>query len=242
MGTFIYYGDDIKIKNEIFRNLMFFENVRFLILSEIFRKIAERMFQRLPDGVYGIISVVAGGVGMVLAYIFFPGYNFVERMISDLGAGPGGFFFNIGLIISGILGFPFVLSLNKSIKSAQINERLKKFSYIIAILACASLSLIGCFPAIESNILLLALHGLCASTSWICGFLFCTLFSAVIIKNSDYSKFCAYLGFFVAGVFLLTLLTWIPVIEWFMLVSFYLWILTMAIRRMYIRKMTQSIM
>jgi hypothetical membrane protein len=220
----------------------FFKNLRWIILSELFRKVIISKFERIPDGMYGIISVIAGGVGMILAYLFFPGYNFVERMISDLGAGPGGLFFNVGLITSGILGFPFVLSLNKSIKSAPIDERLKKTGFIIAILSCVSLSLIGCFPAIESNILLLALHGLCASTSWICGFLFCTLFSAVIIKNPDYSRFCAYLGFFVASIFLLTLITWIPVIEWFMLISFYLWVLAMAIHKMYINKMTQTIM
>ena len=208
--------------------------------NEILRKLIERLFERLPDGIYGIISVVAGGIGMVIAYIFFPGYNFVERMISDLGAGPGGLFFNIGLIMSGILGIPFAISLNSSIKSAPIDKRLKKCAFIIAILSCVSLSLIGVFPAIEGNTLSLAFHGLFASISWICGLLYCTLYSVVILKNSDYSKFYAYLGFFVAGIFLLTLLTWIPVIEWFMLATFNVWILTISIRKVYHSRKAQK--
>ena len=158
-------------------------------------------------------------------------------MISDLGAGPGALFFNGGLILSGIIGLPFAIYINLSLKTEDsFIEFFRKISMVVAIVSCISLSLIGCFPAVLGNDLLLGLHGISTATYWLCCFYNCVAYSIFILKVPNYPKNYAIFGFFVSGTFLLVLLTWLPITEWIMTISFNIWIFVLTYQALYISR------
>ena len=67
----------------------------------------DQLLKIIPGGVFGIISVVIVLSGDIISIVLFPGgYSFFENMISELGGGPYGIFFNLGLVISGIVSIP----------------------------------------------------------------------------------------------------------------------------------------
>jgi hypothetical membrane protein len=68
-------------------------------------------FFNKKGGICGLISIIIGICGDILAIIYFPGYNLLNNMVSDLGIGPGGIFFILGLIFSGILAIPHYVAL-----------------------------------------------------------------------------------------------------------------------------------
>ena len=82
---------------------------------EIQKKIFDRLLTLIPGGVFGLLTCAIVLSGDIISIILFPGgYNFFENMISELGRGPSGIFFNLGLIILGILSFTYYISLYRS--------------------------------------------------------------------------------------------------------------------------------
>ena len=195
----------------------------------------EKFFKFTPGGIYGLLSVFIGLLGDFLAFLFFPGYHILFNMVSDLGIGPGGIFFNLGVIISGLIAIPFYIYLGKILKNGNNNEFLRRGAIITSIISCIAFSLIGFFPSIEGNEIIYFLHGLFAFISWMSGLSYLLLFSILLIKDERFSRFKSYLGFSIIIIYLIFFFTWQPIIEWILSFSIVVWVLIMAIYTLYKR-------
>lgn len=188
-------------------------------------KIIDKLLKKIPGGVFGLASVAIILFGDFIAILSFPGYNFFENMVSELGVSPRGIFFNIGIILSGILAMPFYIHLSKTFVGENINENLRKTAIISSMISCITYCFLGVFPAVESDFILYHLHGILAFVSMTSGVGYLISFNLLIIKTSKFKKSQAYLGFFVAALYTFFLCTWWPIIEWIMSFAVITWII-----------------
>jgi len=153
-------------------------------------------------------------------------------LISALGTGLGGIFFNIGTFLSGIFALFFYLYLFEFIGEETTVPKLHKAGCFFAINSCVFFSLIGVFPT-SKNLVIFVLHGTFALISWLSAILYLSIFSYVIYKSKIISRYFIYLALITASTIIAFLLTWKPIIEWIMalavavwitLISAYLWI------------------
>lgn len=193
----------------------------------------DKLLKFAHGSIYGISSVVIGLLFNIIALILFPNYNFLLNMISELGVGPGGIFFNLGLILAGILAIPFFIYFGRVLRSNNTNTSLEKSAVTTSIISCFSFALIGCFPAIQNNNIVLFFHGTFTLINWICEILYLTLFSILILKSSKFSKLQAFHGFIGIGVIGFNLFTWWPITEWAVALFITSWILVNAIYMLY---------
>jgi hypothetical protein len=193
-----------------------------------------KVFDIIPGATFGILSVIIGLLGDFLALLFFPEYN-LTLMISKLGIGPGGIFFNVGTILSGFFALLFYLYLGRVIKEDNPNEYLRKAAIISAITSCFFFMLIGVFPSVEGNQLLIILHGNSASISFITGLIYFLLFNIIILRNKNFLRIHVYIGFTEACFILIFLFTWNPILEWIMTFGIIIWILFIASYLLYLR-------
>jgi hypothetical protein len=143
--------------------------------------------------VYGLLSIAFGITGDILAYIFFPDYNFIKRAVSSLCKGEGGLFFQIGSVISGIFAIPFVVYLNNSFNKEYVKEKHKKKALRVAILSCVCLIILGAFCGSDPIIALI--HGVSAVISWLTGLFYITYFNFFMLKDPKYSRSLSFFGF-----------------------------------------------
>ena len=78
------------------------------------KKSFDKIVNPLFGGIFGILSITSAIIGDIIAYILFPGYNLTKKAVSYLCKGPGGIFFQLGAIFSGIFAILFLLSLANS--------------------------------------------------------------------------------------------------------------------------------
>ena len=192
------------------------------------RKFIDKLLDILPGWLYGILSLIARISGDFLAYLFFPGYNIFDNMVSDLGTGPGGIFFSLGLIISGIICVPFYVALARSLKSDEISEKSIRRGIIFFYISDIAYILVGIFPSIEENYIIYYAHGVLALISWLTGIVYLITFSKLMLKHDNFSKLPAYSGFCLISFMLLFLFTWIPILEWCMTFAFILWLIIIS--------------
>ena len=176
-------------------------------------------------GLFGILSISIGILCDLLSYLYFPGYNMVDNLVSELGVGPGGIFFNIGIVITGILFIPFYICLGKSFSTEKINPNIKKVAVVSALISSITFSLIGFFPLSEENILINATHGTLAVIHWIHALISIVIFGILMIQDDNYTKFQAYYSFAVGLIIITFFLTQIPLTEWIWTISIVVWIL-----------------
>ncbi len=206
---------------------------------EIQKKIFDRLLTIIPGGVFGILSCAIALTGDFISIILFPGgYNFFENMISELGLGPSGIFFNLGLIISGIVGTPYYINLYRSFDKQTVNPIVRKCSLIFALISIFTFISVGIFPSIEDNYIIFVTHGTFAFLSFLSGILYLISFSILMLMGSNvnggkYSKFIACQGFIVAGTYLLILFTWLPITEWIGTFAIISWIIANSIYMIY---------
>ncbi|MFX1259047.1 MAG: DUF998 domain-containing protein [Promethearchaeota archaeon] len=193
----------------------------------------DKLFETIPGGVFGLISVAIGICVDIIGIATFPEYNITTHSVSMLGIGPLGWFFNLGLIISGIIAVPFEISLGRSISRDFVNDKLIKIAVVISIISSFSLSLVGFFPANPGNYEIMVLHGLFSTISFIGGLVYCFMFGLFMFKDPKFSKSQAYLGFIVSGVFALFLFTLLPIVEWFAIFAIILWVVVNASYMLY---------
>jgi len=175
--------------------------------------------------VFGFLSVTIALSAYITSIILFPGgYNFLKNMISELGVGPYGIIFNLGLILSGIVAIPYYFALLKTFDEPDINPSLKKSAIFFSLFSVSTFIFIGVFPAIEGNFLIFFAHGTFALLAMTSGALYLISFSLLMLKDNKYTKLQAYHGFFVASTYLLFLLTWIPITEWIATFAICSWI------------------
>ncbi|MHA2288906.1 MAG: hypothetical protein ACXABG_08965 [Promethearchaeota archaeon] len=179
----------------------------------------------IPAPVYGLLSAVVGLSGDIISILLFEGYT-LNRMISVLGTGPGGVFFNIGTILSGIFALLFYLYLIKLIGAND--PKLFRAGRFFAINSCVFFSLVGIFPS-SRNLIIFVLHGTFALLSWLSAIIYLGIFSYLIFKNKIISKFFGYLALITGISIIVFLLTWIPLIEWIMALLVSIWITSISI-------------
>lgn len=195
-------------------------------------KIEFSLFSRIHGPLYGIISVLVGFTCNVVAYTFYPAYDFTRNAVSDLGTGPGGIFFNIGLILSGLLSIPFSIYIGKSFKINDKNQNLIRLSTGIAIIASFSMMMVGFFPAINNEIIYF-LHGTWAYIAFLGGATYCFLFGFLMLKDDRFLNFQGYLGLLVALIFIWFLITFWAIAEWAVIVGIMIFTLTNALIMIY---------
>ena len=202
--------------------------------------INDKPLKEISFGIYGLFSIIFGGLGDLIAYIMYPEYNFMRRAVSSLCLGPGGLFFQIGTVVSGFFALFFVISLGKKFKEENINENLIKSTVFTAIISCISFIILGVFCG--SNPIIALIHGVNAVISWITGLFYITFFNILFLKSSKYSKFVAYCGFTVTLTLTLLMVAFIlhllpdlrflmrilPSLEWLNTITLIFWYLVVS--------------
>ena len=152
-------------------------------------------------------------------------------MVSALGAGPapGGFIFDLSLIISGIIVVPYYIHLSRIVIEDDTNEGFRKFAIISSIISCTTYSLLGVFPSFEEIYIIFYIHGVLALISISSGVSYLISFNILIKRSKNFKKIQSYFGFFVAGLYTLFIITWLPNIEWVMSFGICIWIIIISI-------------
>jgi hypothetical membrane protein len=192
------------------------------------KNIFDKILNKVPGGYFGIISVVIRIFCDMTALLLFPKYNFFENMISELGVGKGGIFFNLGLILSGIICVPFYIELGRSLKSDYIKEKSVKTGLMFFYISDIAYMLVGVFPSIKENYIIFYIHGTLALISWLTGVVYLSIFGRLMMKNDKYANFTAYLTFILAVCVLIAASTWMPITEWLMTITFIIWVFTIS--------------
>ncbi|MFW9973220.1 MAG: DUF998 domain-containing protein [Candidatus Odinarchaeota archaeon] len=180
----------------------------------------EKLNTIIPGRIFGLLSITIGILGDIIAYFMYPGYNLFRMAVSDLCLGPGGIFFNIGNVFSGIFALIFVNTLIRTFKEINISMKLKKITIICANISCLSFVTLGLFCG--SNIIIRYIHGTAAIMSWTFGYAYLTFFNILMAKANKYSNTLAIFGFIITLPLILLiaffLLSFIPVLKDFLIV------------------------
>lgn len=175
-----------------------------------------------PGFIFGIIAIIIGLTGDILAMSLYPGYSITKDMVSTLGVGPGAIYFNIGIFFSGLIAIPFYIDLARLVRNEDDNQTLLRTALISAIISCVTMAFVGIFPAIQSQKMVLLLHYLTAIISWLTCMIYCSIFSILMLRTPDFPKILAYFGFIPGAIILIYLFLIIfpitepitPIIEW----------------------------
>lgn len=132
---------------------------------EIMDIFIEKLDKIIPVRLFGLFSVIAGILGDIIALLMYPlmKYDFMRNAVSALCLGPGGIFFNVGNILSGLFALIFVNYLGRTFNEEQINKKLKRASIICANISCTSFIFLGIFCG--SNLIIAYIHGTAAIIS-----------------------------------------------------------------------------
>ena len=205
----------------------------------------ERLNQHIPIRIFGLLSILFGIVGDIIAYSMYPGYDFTKNAVSALCDGYGRGFFQAGIVFSGFFAFFFAIYLGNTFNSEEVGEKLQKFSINFAIISCISFIFLGIFCG--TNLIISLIHGTSAIISMGFGFCYITLYNILILRDSNYSKYIAYFGFVVSSItailifmfflhliptfrFLIVLL---PTLEWINTITVILWYFTISMYMIY---------
>jgi len=195
------------------------------------RKFFDKLLEKINGGVFGIISVSIILLGDFLAILFNPDYVVFKDMVSKLGAGPapGGFIYNLSVVISGIIVIPFYIHLSRIVIEDNTNETLRKFAIISSMISCITYSLLGVFPSFENIYIIFYIHGFLAFISISSGVCYLISFNILIKRSNNFKKIQSYFGFFIAGLYMLFIITWLPNIEWIMSFGIVSWIIIISV-------------
>jgi len=171
-------------------------------------------------GLYGLISILFGFMGDLISFLLYPGYNFTKSAVSTLCKGPGGLFFQLGTVFSGIFAIPFVFALSKSFKEDEVSEKLRKAILYVAVVSCIAFIGLGIFCG--SNQVISLIHGTFAVISWISGIIYVTGFNILMHKDSQFSNYLAYFGycvsFILGSMIFLFILHFFPALRFIMII------------------------
>jgi hypothetical membrane protein len=194
-----------------------------------------QIYKAIPGGIYGVLSVVINLLGNIVAFLSFPGFSIFQYNISHLALSPGGIFFNLGLIISGLFAIPFNINLGKIVSGKRINEKVKEIVVKVSILDCIALSLIGVFPAFPENFIILMIHGLLALTFFVCTTIIFIVYGYLFLKSSKFLKVQAYSSLIVAAsICIYMALRW-SILEWIAFLGIMISVLSTSIFLLYKR-------
>ncbi len=198
------------------------------------RQVLNKIYKVIPGPYWGLLSMIVGILGDIIAISMTPEYN-LDYMVSYLGTGPGALFFNLGTILSGLFALLFYIYLAPILKSKDVNEDIHKTGLVFAILSCIFFMLIGVFPSVLTNSVLIIIHGFVAMMSLMCGSVYKSLFGYMMLKSDKFLKFHTYSAIIVVVIEIAFLLTWTPLIEWMMVIAITYWIFMLSVH-IFIRK------
>ncbi|MFX1365717.1 MAG: DUF998 domain-containing protein [Promethearchaeota archaeon] len=208
---------------------------------ENFRININKTLQKISFGAYGLISIIFGAIGDLIAYLMYPGYNPLRRAVSSLCLGPGWLFFQSGTVISGFFALLYLISLEKTFNKEEVNNNVRKYAKISGTISCTTFMTLGVFCG--SNLIIAYIHGISALITWISGLLYISFYNFLIINSSNYSKKLGYCGlittftlglmlvFFLLHLFpaLRFLMIILPSLEWLNTLSLIVWYLITSI-------------
>jgi len=187
----------------------------------------------LPRPFYGLLSATVGIAGDIIAISLFPNFN-LSNMISDLGTGPGAIYFNIGTFLSGVFALLTYLHIVENLEKENINHpKVLRIGKVFAINSCVFFALIGVFPAVRSNILLIVIHGGVALISLVSGVICLSSFSYLFFKSEKFSGLVGYLPLIAVSCIVPFLFSWHPITEWIMTFGITFWIVAISIYMLY---------
>ena len=190
----------------------------------------DKILEKIPGWVFGVLAALIGIVCDIIAVLSYPDYDWTTQVVSELGVGSTAYIFNFGsLIIPGLLAIPFVIYIGKAFENENVNERIRKTTLIVSIVYCIACALIGVFPSIPGQKIIIFIHGLSALTCWLGGLLFLILLSIQIPKNPTFSNYLIYINCFFMCFYVVFLITWIPQTEWAVHVAIKFWVLIIAL-------------
>jgi len=205
----------------------------------------ERLNQHIPVRIFGLLSILCGIIGDLISYLMYPGYNFTKNAVSALCDGNGGVFFQVGIVFSGFFAFFFAVYLGNTFNGEEVGEKLRKISIYLAIISCVSFIFLGIFCG--TNLIISLIHGTSAIISMGSGFCYITLYNILILRDSNYSKYISYFGFFVSSITailivmfflhlipaLRILIIFLPILEWINTITVILWYFVIATYMIY---------
>ncbi len=151
------------------------------------------------------------------------GYTWTTQAISDLGVGTTSFMFNVGLIITGILCFPFFPTILQPLG----NTRTAKIGVLIGLVAGAALIGIGVFSEVASF-----QHNLFSILFWMLIALAAGILSYTMRSSTAFSKTVQWIGYFeFVGGWILGVLTALygAIPEWLMLLVLVIWVYALSV-------------
>jgi hypothetical membrane protein len=197
------------------------------------KNLLDKILRRISGGFFGILSMIIRVLCDFFAYLYFPGYNIFENMVSELGVGKGGIFFNLGLIISGIICIPFYIALLRSLTIEYSYDKTRKTALTFFYISNICYILVGLFPSIKENIVIFYIHGTLALISWLTGIIYLLIIAGLMLKNNKYSKFNAYVTLMLVIFLSIAVSTWQPITEWLMTFMFIIWICIISTSMIY---------
>lgn len=200
-----------------------------------FKTIITQFTNIIPKGLFGLLSVLISITGDFIALLMFPEYSMFQYDISYLAIGPGGIFFNIGLIFSGLMAIPFNIYLGKVVSGNNVNESIRKKTVIISIVACIAISLVGSFPVHLENQVILIIHAFLAFVFFLSTTIVFILYGYLFIKNEKFSKAQAYISFVIAGILIIYMIFRSSILEWISMFGIMLGIILIALYTLYKR-------
>ena len=186
------------------------------------RKVLKKIFKVIPGPYWGLFSMIASSLGVIVAVSMTPNYS-MNHMMSYLGTSPGALFFNLGMILAGLFTLVFCLYLAPILKSKNVKDEIHRTALVFAILFCIFYTLVGAVPAVANSYLEIV-HGLIAMICLICGSIYKSLFGYMMLKSEKFLKLHIFSAMIVAFIEIVFLLTWIPLIEWMMVFAINYWI------------------
>ena len=202
--------------------------MKFLI-----KNIFDKILEFTPGGFFGLFSVACAMLGTSTATILFPTYSVLKYNVSYLANGPGGMFFNIGLIFSGLIAIVFYIYLGRILKNHQGNNSIRKRAVLVAIISNFAIFLIGIFPAYSGNISFLIIHAILAVIVFFGTAISSLLFGILFKKNSKFLKIQAYFSFFLAILISFYVIVRWSIIEWMSVTFLMVWLSFISIYTLY---------
>lgn len=187
-------------------------------------QILKKILEIIPGTTFGLFSVFFALTGILISFFSFPGYNLLLYDVSYLAVGPYGLFFNLGLILSGIISIPFHFYIYSIIENEKISSYFKNIAFFLSVLSSLTLSLIGFFPVLNENIFILVIHGILALITFVAITIYCFIYGIFFLKNSRFSIMHSVLSFSVSGIFLFYFTNRWSIVEWIGVGSIMIWI------------------
>lgn len=174
---------------------------------------------------WGFFGVLIASLFIIICAFLTPNYNPLYNTVSSLGSGIAKTLFSIGFIVAGSCGIPFYIFISKE-ELNGINDDLQHIATGVAIFTCICIALVGVLPDSEYPNTFLLFHGFVAFIAFVGSSTYICLYTYLMLKSGNFSKFHIIIGF-LTGFFLLilALTRFNPLIEWILTLNIMLWIL-----------------